>query len=133
MLLLQSCHFTGRFLLLNTLRGTIIILRMSVVIPSILPNVLVAVVEVAALMESFHMELQMLALGELLTAKAASVNNPFHMLTFYMLLQIVPLWINFSIHKTRPMESFGTLPASLLHDKEHMYVRGICSGPACLG
>ena len=63
MLLLQSCHFTGRFLLLNTLRGTIIILRMSGVIPSILPNVLVAVVEVAALMESFHMELQMLALG----------------------------------------------------------------------
>ena len=56
MLLRQSCHFTGRFILLSTLRGIIIILRMSVVIPSILPNVLVAVVEVAALMESFNME-----------------------------------------------------------------------------
>ena len=120
MLLLQSCHFTGRFLLLNTLRRIIVILRMPVVIPSILPDVLVAVVEVAVLMESFHMELQMLALCELLTAKAASVNNPFHMLAFYMLLQMVPLWINFSTHKTRPLESFGMLQASLLHDKEQM-------------
>ena len=120
MLLLQSCHFTGRFLLLNTLRRIIVILRMPVVIPSILPDVLVAVVEVAVLMESFHMELQMLALCELLTAKAASVNNPFHMLAFYMLLQMVSLWINFSTHQAGPLETFRTLQTCLLHDGEQM-------------
>ena len=115
---LQFSHLAGRLLLLNTIRGVVVIISMSVVIPSILPDVLVAVVDV--IMKCFHMEFQMLALCELLTAETASVNDSFHVLALHMLLKMVPLWVNLPTHQTRPLETFRTLQACLLHDGQQM-------------